>query len=69
MRDRNTVNEPLYTSPRTYRNYDLYLQGCAYARGWNDAMDYVFKNERHGKRDKTDKHPDINVGNISKKGI
>lgn len=36
------INEPMYIEPRTYRNYEDYMIECGRARGWNQAMDYIF---------------------------
>lgn len=44
------INEPMYISPRTYRDYDLYRWECGRAIGWNQAMDYIF-GERKNKDD------------------
>ena len=39
---RKPLNDPMYQSPRTYRDYEMYRYGVAYSRGWNDAMDFIF---------------------------
>ena len=39
---RPLINEPMYIEPRTYRDYEAYLIECGRARGWNQAMDYIF---------------------------
>ena len=36
------IKGPMYISPRTYRNYEDYIVECGRARGWNQAMDYIF---------------------------
>lgn len=36
------IDEPMYISPRTYRDYDLYRWECGRAIGWNQAMDFIF---------------------------
>ena len=36
------IDEPMYIEPRTYRNYEDYKVECGRARGWNQAMDYIF---------------------------
>ena len=38
MAKRRAMDYPVYTTPRTFRNYDDYRQECARARGWNEAM-------------------------------
>ena len=43
------INEPMYISPRTYRDYDLYRWECGRAIGWNQAMDFIF-GEREGEK-------------------
>lgn len=34
--------KPLYTSPKTLRDYDQYKSEVAYAHGWNDAVEFIF---------------------------
>lgn len=36
------INEPLYKSVPTFRNYEDYHDAEQYVKGWNDAMDYIF---------------------------
>lgn len=43
------INEPMYIEPRTYRNYEDYKVECGRARGWNQAMDFIF-GEREGEK-------------------
>ena len=39
-----TNKKPIYTTPRTFRDYDMYREECARARGWNEAMDLHYYN-------------------------
>lgn len=45
------VEIPLYRSVPTMRNYEDYISECAYTKGWNDAMDFIFP-EAKKKREK-----------------
>ena len=45
------VEKPLYKSVPTMRNYEDYISECDYAKGWNDAMDFIFP-EAKKKREK-----------------
>ena len=49
------INEPMYIEPRTYRNYEDYLIECGRARGWNQAMYFIFgeRKENESKRDRS----------------
>ena len=44
------IKEPLFIEPRTYRNYDDYRQEVARARGWNEAMEFIFAQELEATR-------------------
>ena len=44
------IDEPLYISPRTYRDYELYRWECGRAIGWNQAMDFIFGERKDEKR-------------------
>ena len=50
-----TNKKPMYITPRTFRDYDMYREECARARGWNEAMDMMFPKEAEERRKK--KHP------------
>ena len=43
--------KPLYTSPKTLRDYDQYKSEVAYAHGWNDAVEFIFGAEELCERD------------------
>lgn len=43
--------KPLYTSPKTLRDYDQYKSEVAYAHGWNDAVEFIFGDEELCERD------------------
>lgn len=45
------VEKPLYRSVPTMRNYEDYISECDYTKGWNDAMDFIFPEEKK-KREK-----------------
>ena len=36
------INEPLFKSVPTYRNYEDYHDAEQYTRGWNDAICFIF---------------------------
>lgn len=36
------LKEPLYKYVSTFRNYEDYHDAEQYAKGWNDAMDFMF---------------------------
>ncbi len=36
------ITEPLFKDAPTFRNYEDYLYGEAYTKGWNDAMRFIF---------------------------
>lgn len=36
------INKPLYKSVPTFRNYEEHHDAEQYAKGWNDAMDFIF---------------------------
>lgn len=36
------IKKPSYRSVSTFRNYEDYHDAEQYAKGWNDAMDYIF---------------------------
>lgn len=40
------IKEPLYKSPPTFRDYDLFTIGESYTIGWNDAMNYIFGSDQ-----------------------
>lgn len=48
------IDEPMYISPRTYRDYELYRWECGRVIGWNQAMDFIFgeRKKNDSKRDK-----------------
>ena len=49
---RTNKNGPLFISCPTYRNYSEYHDAEQYYKGWNDAMRYIFgedKKEKEGK--------------------
>ena len=37
--------EPSFRTPPTFRDYDDYVMGCEYTKGWNDAMAFIFPEE------------------------
>jgi len=37
--------KPCFLSPPTFRDYDDYVMGCEYTKGWNDAMAFIFPEE------------------------
>lgn len=39
------IKEPMYKSPSTANTYDRQLYENAKARGWNEAMDFIFQEE------------------------
>lgn len=40
------ITEPIWVEmPRTCRDYDEYIKECARARGWNEAMAFIFAQE------------------------
>ena len=61
----NMVEKPLYKSVPTMRNYEDYISECDYAKGWNDAMDFIFpeakKEARKGKNKEKYVHNQINT--------
>lgn len=46
------IKHPSFMSPPTYRNYDYYKCGEAYAEGWNDAMRFIFGQELQNEADR-----------------
>ena len=36
-------NGPMYLTPKTFRNYEDYRYEEARTKGWNDAIDFIFK--------------------------
>lgn len=40
------ITKPLFKSAPTYRNYDDYKYGEAYTQGWNDAMKFIFPEDK-----------------------
>lgn len=36
------INNPLYKSVPTFRNYEDHRDAEQYVKGWNDAMDFIF---------------------------
>lgn len=40
------ITKPLFKSAPTYRNYDDYKYGEAYTKGWNDAMRFIFPEDK-----------------------
>lgn len=47
-----TRNKPLYKSASTYRKYKDYLLGAEYTKGWNDAMDFMFRSIKKSEKTK-----------------
>lgn len=46
---RTNKNGPLFISCPTYRNYSEYHDAEQYYKGWNDAMRYIFGEDKDGK--------------------
>ena len=46
------IDGPMYIEPRTYRNYEDYLIECGRARGWNQAMDFIFGERKKNESDR-----------------
>ena len=44
------ITEPRFVGTPTYRNYEDYKYGKAWADGWNDAMEFVFQTEIESER-------------------
>lgn len=42
-------NGPLFISCPTYRNYSEYHDAEQYYKGWNDAMRYIFGEDKEAK--------------------
>ena len=38
--------KPVYRTPQTFRNFENYQSAVAYTKGWNDAMDFIFPDEK-----------------------
>ena len=47
------IKEPMFISPRHFRDYEQYKTDCARASGWNDAMAFIFAEELETKRTRT----------------
>lgn len=50
------IDHPVYQTPATFRDYDMYRLECASVRGWNEAMDFIFKGCTMRK-----KRPELNI--------
>lgn len=46
---RTNKNGPLFISCPTYRNYSEYHDAEQYYKGWNDAMRYIFGEDKEEK--------------------
>ncbi len=46
------ITKPIFKSAPTFRNYEDYLYGEAYTKGWNDAMKFIFAEETESERAK-----------------
>ena len=44
------IKEPMFISPRTFRDYEQYKTDCARASGWNEAMACIFAEELETER-------------------
>ncbi len=53
-------NEPFYKTTPTMRDYESYVRMSEYTNGWNDAMDYIFPEEKL-KREKEKKKSSFTV--------
>ena len=47
------IKEPMFISPRTFRDYEQYKTDCARASGWNEAMAFIFAEELETERTRT----------------
>lgn len=47
------IKEPMFISPRTFRDYEQYKTDCARASGWNEAMEFIFAEELEVERTRT----------------
>lgn len=45
-REVKKIREPHYISCRTYRTYEEFIKYSQYAAGWNDAMKYIFGEDK-----------------------
>ena len=41
------LKEPIFITPKTYRDFERYKLEEARARGWNEAMECIFAQEIH----------------------
>lgn len=39
------IDKPIFTTPKTFRDYEQYKLECARAEGWNEAMRFIFGEE------------------------
>lgn len=54
------MTKPMYIDPANYRDYESFISGVDYAKGWNAAMDFIFPEEAK-KREKKAKLQNIKV--------
>lgn len=46
------MTEPTFVGTPTFRDYEGYKYGKAWADGWNDAMEFIFAEEVESERAK-----------------
>ena len=49
------MDKPVFVGTPTFRDYEDYKYGKAWADGWNDAMEFIFAEEVESERAKSDK--------------
>ena len=58
------IKEPMFISPRTFRDYEQYKTDCARASGWNEAMAFIFAEELETERSRTIREKFFVVENV-----
>ena len=46
------MTKPMFVGTPTFRDYESYKYGKAWADGWNDAMEFIFAEEVENERAK-----------------
>lgn len=44
------IKEPMFISPRIFKDYEQYKTDCARVSGWNEAMEFIFAEELETER-------------------
>lgn len=58
------IKEPMFISPRTFKDYEQYKTDCARASGWNEAMAFFFAEELETERSRTIREKFFVVENV-----